>query len=492
MIFLRGCRWVASFIGPDFILAKILMLCYNEVAMKNRKHYYISVKNPLTWLMVLCMIGSAVTRLVFGLEGAELWSQIVLPITAALLYALVVLMNGKLRLFKSALPFWLMAIYFCFRFDSYHYGNYHLMISVLYGVACITTAIAYTQITAGKSRPMWLPGFVLFPALAVLYLERQDPIAALPDGLMMLGVLWVVFGMKRSPADRYYPTWGDRVDGRRIRSISPISQIIPYFMVHRNESSNLIHMPLEITPAERYMRQKRKEGYTNFVMTHVLLAAYCRAIAAYPAANRFLSGQKVYSRGEDIEFLMTVKKDMTTDAPDTVINLHLSPWDTADEVYNKLQKAIDEVKNTPLDSSMDKTAGAFSLIPGVVLKFAIWLLKLLDYFGLLPKFLLEVSPFHGSVVFTNLGSLGIPPVYHHLYDFGNIPIFLAFGAKRRENQVLEDGTVVQRKYLDLNITTDERTCDGFYYAAFVKHFVRLLRHPEQFDVPPETVVQDVD
>ena len=38
-----------------------------------------------------------------------------------------------------------------------------------------------------------------------------------------------------------------------------------------------------------------------------------------------------------------------------------------------------------------------------------------------PKFLLELSPFHGSIYFTSMGSLGIKPVYHHLYDFGTAP-----------------------------------------------------------------------
>jgi len=40
-------------------------------------------------------------------------------------------------------------------------------------------------------------------------------------------------------------------------------------------------------------------------------------------------------------------------------------------------------------------------------------LKLLDYFGLAPYSLIKVSPFHGSMFITSLGSLGIPPIYHH-------------------------------------------------------------------------------
>ncbi|MDD6199797.1 MAG: 2-oxo acid dehydrogenase subunit E2 [Firmicutes bacterium] len=224
----------------------------------------------------------------------------------------------------------------------------------------------------------------------------------------------------------------------------------------------------------------------------MLLAAYVRGICKYPALNRFIAGQKVYTHGSDIQYCMTVKKEMSADSPDTVIKVHLSTSDTADDVYRKLQAAVEQVKNTPLDSNFDNTAGVLTLIPGILLKFVVWLLRTLDYFGMLPRFLLEVSPFHGSLFFTSMGSLGIPAIYHHLYDFGNLPVFVAFGRKRRALEVLEDGSVVQRKYVDLKISMDERIADGYYYAAFFKHYKRLLQHPEVLDNPPDEILSDID
>lgn len=184
---------------------------------------------------------------------------------------------------------------------------------------------------------------------------------------------------------------------------------------------------------------------------------------------------------------------MTLDAPDTAIKVHLNRRDTAEDVYNKLNAAIEEVKKSKdLDSGIDNLIGCLNLIPGVVLKFAVWLLKLLDYFGLIPKFLLELSPFHGSLFFTSMGSLGIPPIYHHLYDFGNIPAFGAFGSKRHAMELKEDGTVVQRKYIDVKFVLDERIVDGYYYAAFFKHYRNIVRHPEILDTPPTEILSDID
>jgi pyruvate/2-oxoglutarate dehydrogenase complex dihydrolipoamide acyltransferase (E2) component len=121
----------------------------------------------------------------------------------------------------------------------------------------------------------------------------------------------------------------------------------------------------------------------------------------------------------------------------------------------------------------------------------VWLLKLLDYFGLLPRALTKVSPFHGSLFITNLGSLGIPPVYHHLYNFGNLPLFVALGAKRTEYVVNKDGEVEKRRLLDFTLVCDERICDGHYYATAFKKIKKILENPDQLLEAPEKIVADI-
>ena len=364
--------------------------------------------------------------------------------------------------------------------------------------------LAYTAITAGRVRYPWLLLFLFAAPLAAVGYEHTVLLTAgklpsavfytlLADYLLFLGGIFLTLAIRVHPRGEYHPTWGDRPDGRKIRTLAPMAQITSYFQVERNTCSNLFEESFEITHIERYIRQKRREGFTDFGITHVLLAAYVRGVAKFPQINRFVSGQKIYSRGNDIQYCMVVKKEMTVESPDTSIKVHLTPYDTATDVYRKLNAAVEEVKATQeLDSSLDSLIMTLNLIPSVVLKFFVWLLKALDYFGQLPKFLLELSPFHGSLFFTSMGSLGIPPIFHHLYDFGNLPVFGAFGCKRKTIQIQEDGSVVQRKYVDCKFTLDERICDGYYYAAFFKHYKRILAHPEILDNPPEEVIPDID
>ena len=472
--------------------------------MEKRIHLFVSRKNVLTWLMALCMVCSAVTRIVFsGLKGSGdtlyVWSQIVLPIAAALLMVYIPLLEGKEQFYKTAIPVWMFAGYWGFYLSGLFESN---VIDWLFWIALIFFAVIYTEVSSGKLRhPILLFLMWLCAGIAGIYFHKEGILGVdlgtyqmlLPDALMILGMLFVSAAVRVHPVGEYHPTWGDRCDGRRIRTLSPMAQVSPYIMVTRNTSTNYFEDAIEISHIDRYIRQKRREGLTNFGITHVLLACYVRGLCKYPGLNRFLSGQKVYSRGDDIQYCMVIKKEMSANSPDTAIKVHLNPRDTADDVYNKLQAAVDkEKKSAALDSGFDNLAGALNLIPGIFLKFAVWLLNLLDYFGLLPKFLMELSPFHGSLFFTSMGSLGIPPIYHHLYDFGNLPVFGSFGMKRRANEVLEDGTVVQRKYVDVKFCMDERIVDGFYYAAFFKHYKRILQHPEVLDNPPDEVVPDID
>lgn len=458
----------------------------------------------LTWVMVLCMLLSAVTRIVIagmkGTGGASfVWGQLILPVAAALLFAAITLLSGKEMFYKTALSVWMMAFYFGLAISN-NFG-FDTMVIALYWIALISFAAVYTVITSGRLRYVWL----LLPLMGlplgiICYLNRavlqngsfSAVLPVLPDLAMIAGIIVIIFAIQVHTDGAYHPTWGDRSDGRRIRTLPPMSQVSPYIMVNRNESSNLYEEAIEITQIDRYIRQKRREGLTSFGFVHVILAAYCRGVCRYPGINRFLSGQKVYTHGEDLQFCMTIKKEMTVEAPDTVIKVHLNVGDTAYDVYRKMNAEVEKVKNTPLDSSFDNTAGILTMIPGVLLKFTVWLLKVLDYFGLLPGFLLEVSPFHGSLFLTSMGSLGISPVFHHLYDFGNLPVFGAFGCKRRAVEVQEDGTLQVKKYVDCKFTMDERIIDGYVYAAFFKHIRRILAHPEILDQPPEQILRDID
>jgi len=464
--------------------------------MEKRIHLYVSKKHPALWLTGLLMLASVVARIaVFSqMEDVGVWRQIICPSAAVVLFVLMAFVAGEEMLYKTTVPVWMMGI--CVAWHLYI-----MLAENIYWFALICICIAffcgsYTSILAGNHKP-WLLLPLYLAVLAIvgyLHLEMttQNLSAGilLPEYLLIAGFLTMLFALKVHSDGKYHPTWKDRPDGRYVRTSPAIQQITPFIMPQRCGANLLFDESVEITELERYVRAKRRGDMQGFGMTHAIIAAYVRTVAKYPAVNRFVGGQRIYSRGEDIAVCMTVKKEMTKESPDTVIKVHFHPGDTVTDVYEKFNAAVASAKDEMENSNVDDAAGFLTSTPRMVLKFVVWLVRSLDYFGMAPKFLLELSPFHASIYFTSMGSLGIKPVYHHLYDFGTVPAFCAFGRKRRAEEI-KDGQIVERKYMDLRFNLDERICDGFYYASAIKYFLRLLAHPEVLDAAPEKIEQDI-
>lgn len=62
----------------------------------------------------------------------------------------------------------------------------------------------------------------------------------------------------------------------------------------------------------------------------------------------------------------------------------------------------------------------------------------------MPKAVINASPFHTSVFLTNVGSLGIDSVYHHLYNFGTTSLFFAMG-KKKKSFIYDDDEIHEEK-----------------------------------------------
>ena len=289
---------------------------------------------------------------------------------------------------------------------------------------------------------------------------------------------------------KYKKRAGDRKDGRWLRTYPALNQFMPFIMPERNDAMNFFSDKFEITKAERWIRLKRQEGYPGIGLAHIIIAAYVRTVSQMPGINRFVAGQRVFVR-YDIEVNMMVKKGISVESEETLAKMHFEPTDTVFDVYRTMNSAVDEILSSPSDTGTERFAKTFLKLPRPILRLAVWALRKGDYYGLLGKSLLDISPFHGSVIFTDLGSLGIPPVYHHLYNFGNLPTFIAFGAKRNAYEVDKEGNLVHKRYVDYKVVIDERICDGAYFAAAFRYFKYYVNDPSELESPPQEVKVDI-
>lgn len=285
---------------------------------------------------------------------------------------------------------------------------------------------------------------------------------------------------------------GDRREGRRLRTLDGIHVAMPFIMPTRNDACNSFAEELNITTADEFVSQQLISGKEGFSMLHVILAAYIRTIAQYPYLNRFISGQRIYHR-HDIEVIMMVKRSMSLDAPETAVKVKFDPSDTIYDVYEKFNAAVSFVNNGDGSATgTDKVSGFFRKFPRLLFRWTIKIIGYLDYWGLCPKALMDALPFWGSMIITSMGSLGIKPIYHHLYNFGNLPIFVSYGTKRKVNELDRKGNMVTKKVIDMKVVTDERICDGFEYATAFKYWRKHIENPQLLVNPPEVINEDID
>ncbi len=283
---------------------------------------------------------------------------------------------------------------------------------------------------------------------------------------------------------------GDRKEGRLLRSLPGFAKFIPYIMPQRND--RLIHYEesFEVTELDRMLRKLRVDGYKGIGILHFMIAAYIRGISRMPGLNRFVVGRRIYAR-DNIDVVMTVKRALSIDATETTIKVVFEPTDTIFDVYRKMNEKIDEIKSSEDNNGTEDFADTAARLPRFLLRFLLTVLRIMDYFGWIPKSLLDVSPFHGSMIITDLGSLRIGPVYHHIYNFGTLPVFIAFGAKRHAYELNRRGEVVDSKYVDCKFVMDEGIVDGHYWAQFLLAYRYMFEHPDILLSPPSKVVEDI-
>ena len=480
--------------------------------MENNTTYSARRGNAFVWLSSLAMLVSFVFRIVW-LTKADVRGILfvifgaALPLLAVLFLGVRLPIRGEKYFFVTVRPVICIGISCIYSLIVFPLPR---PFSLICAVICIVQIVLYYLTFKGSIDTkipvlvFWLIPFLIAALQSAGLFGKSGPVDWLAylkeprfitDASMILGVVFAILSARKLPepaeGEPYRFRYGDRLDGRLVRGGIPLDKVSPYIMVTRGGASNLVSYSIDAAAIERYIHKKRKEGLKHFGTTHVLLASYVRMCAEYPGVMRFLSGQKVYQRMK-LTVKMVVKKDLKLNSPETIISVDMYPEDTADEVYEKFNAAVAEANaEEELDSGFDKLAGILNFIPGVVLKFVIWFLKTLDYFGLLPPELLDLSPFHGSLFITSVGSLGIPPIYHHLYDFGNIPVFIAFGPKRTEYVLNAGGEPEKKKYFDFKAVTDERIVDGQYYASAFKKFKAVLLRPDQLDQRPEEVKEDI-
>lgn len=283
--------------------------------------------------------------------------------------------------------------------------------------------------------------------------------------------------------------WGNRPDGRRIRNVDPTQLITGFLMKKRYDAMTMYEDSFNCEAWDTYIKEKEAQGIKLGYM-HIFIAGIVRMIALKPRLNRFVMNGKIYARPK-IWVSFTIHPELHINSPDTTIKLCFEGTETILEIAEAINEAIR--KETILrteENDTDKLVRFFTGIPSSVLNVVAGVLMWMDRHNMLPKSIIEFSPFHTSFYITNLKSLGINHVFHHTCEFGTNGLFFAMG-KEKQVPVVEKGEVVIQKHMPFSLVSDERFCDGLYYALALRELRKIMRNPVVLEEPLAQKVEDV-
>ncbi len=285
-------------------------------------------------------------------------------------------------------------------------------------------------------------------------------IAALVLGVLF--VLWLALQLKTS-----------RPDGE-LAKVHPYRQMMPIIMPTRDESVVYFEHLVDATAIQAYLEQHREALGCN--ISHLMVATIGAGFHRHPKLNRFIAGQRIYQRhGVWLSFSMTREK-LNAAAKLATVKLEIPAQMSFASLCEAVNAQINRERSGE-ETYLDKEISLFLRLPHVVIRLGARLLFWANDHHLLPEsFIRNDSMFTGAFI-ANLGSLGMDPGFHHLYEWGTCPLFVMVGQLTERELQLPDGTYARRPVLPMRFTYDERVEDGLNAGRAIKDIARILEDP---------------
>lgn len=278
--------------------------------------------------------------------------------------------------------------------------------------------------------------------------------------------------------------WGDRRDGRYVREVPGLQAIMGYLMPKRTDCEVYLNDTIDATELVRYIEKKNTEN-PEYKMTlfHCAVTGLARMVKERPMMNRFIQGYRTYERDE-ISISFVCKRRFADHAEEALMVLVPKETDTVNEISRKIiGDVIETRKSEHASGGIDSLLDAFAKIPRPLLILIIRIIRILDFWGVNPKFLTTGDPNYTSIFCSNLGSIKCPAVYHHLNNYGTNSIMITIGTLHKEEVLMPDGHKEIRDLVDIGATLDERIADGFYFARSLKLIKHIFANPELLEKP---------
>ena len=270
--------------------------------------------------------------------------------------------------------------------------------------------------------------------------------------------------------------FGFRSDGKKVKGMNIIDKAEPFFMPERVDAVNYTTVKVPCVSLDEFISRERKNG-VNFSYMHIVIATIVRVLYTRKKLNRFIMRGSVYQRNY-ISVSMDIKKKLEDEGEAVTLKFYFTGRENIYEIKEIVDKEIAKNLDANTEHQTTKVAKKFCALPDFLFRWGLGLCMWLDRHGMLPKSLIKASPFHTSCFLTNLKSIKLGHIYHHLYNFGTTTIFVAMGKEKMEPVVENNKELKIAKILNLGMSLDERVADGLYMGKSLKLLQDLMANPD--------------
>jgi hypothetical protein len=272
--------------------------------------------------------------------------------------------------------------------------------------------------------------------------------------------------------------WWRRPDADLVRDVPNLRRIMPYVMRTRNESTVYFEQRVDVGNAERFVRAfNEAHPETRTTLFHVLLWSSRQGLAAFPNINRFIAGGRLYQR-RGIWISYSAKQRMQKGAPLIVLKREFDPDEPFATMVTRMQEQLYAAKFSGGANTVDGELKLVLMLPGFLRRVVFMAYRVLEAHGMFPRSFIENDPLYATLFLTDLGSLGLDPVFHHLYEYGNVGTFGVLGRPRAEQIPDPDtGRLERKRMVTIRWSFDERIEDGLYAGYGIKQVKKLLEDP---------------
>lgn len=267
--------------------------------------------------------------------------------------------------------------------------------------------------------------------------------------------------------------FGRRPDATLAQGIPALRRFMPFISPRRNESLFYFSQDIDVEAALAFVERANEERPAERPVTlfHLLLRALTMALHERPRLNRFVAGGRIWQR-DGIWLSFSAKVKFHDDAPLITMKRRFDPADDLFTMVDRLHEGLAQGRSGKKTTS-DHEVGLMLRLPPWLVRGVMRVVMALDGAGLLPRAMLDPDPMHASAFLANLGSVGLDAGYHHLWEFGNIPIFCVMGRIRGN-----EGS----RHVTLKWTYDERIEDGLYSSITIAGIKKRIENPELLEL----------